>query len=96
MVRNLLCCNARCGLSWQYIVWQIYENRLDWFKLEEGRYIFLEPDADGVIRSAVFPGLWLALPALQQGNLAVVFAVLQQGLQTAEHQAFVERLEGRV
>ena len=75
MVRNLLCCNARCGLIWQYIVWQIYENRLDWFKLEEGRYIFLEPDADGVIRSAVFPGLWLALPALQQGNFAVVLGV---------------------
>ena len=60
MVTNLLCCNARCGLNWQYIVWQIYENRLDWFKLEEGRYILLEPDADGVIRCAVFPGLWLA------------------------------------
>ncbi len=80
----------------EYIVWQIYENRVDWFKLEEGRYISLEPDADGVIRSMVFPGLWLAVPALQQGNLAVVLAVLQQGLQTAEHQAFVERLEGRV
>ena len=80
----------------EYIVWQIYENRLDWFKLEEGRYISLEPDADGVIRSAVFPGLWLAVPALQQGNLAVVLAVLQQGLQTAEHQAFMQKLERRV
>lgn len=80
----------------EYIIWQIYENRLDWFKLEEGRYILLEPDAAGVIRCKVFPGLWLAVPALQQGNLALVLAVLQQGLQTAEHQAFVERLEGRV
>ncbi|KAB8317949.1 Uma2 family endonuclease [Tolypothrix campylonemoides VB511288] len=80
----------------EYIVWQIYENRLDWFKLEEGRYISLEPDADGVIRSGVFPGLWLAVPALREGNLAVVLAVLQQGLETPEHQAFVERLKGRV
>lgn len=80
----------------EYIVWQIYENRLDWFKLEEGRYLLLEPDADGVIRSVVFPGLWLAVPALQQGNLAVVLAVLQQGLQTAEHQVFIEKLESGV
>lgn len=80
----------------EYIVWQIYENHLDWFKLEEGRYISLEPDAAGVIHSQVFPGLWLAVPALQQGNLALVLAVLQQGLQTPEHQAFVERLRGRV
>lgn len=80
----------------EYIVWQIYENRLDWFKLEEGRYTSLEPDADGVIRSGVFPGLWLAVPALREGNLALVLAILQQGLQTAEHQAFVEKLKGRV
>ncbi|MBD2776254.1 Uma2 family endonuclease [Iningainema tapete] len=76
----------------EYIVWQIYENRLDWFILHEGRYISLEPDADGIIRSQVFPGLWLAVSALQQRNMAVVLAVLQEGLKTAEHQAFIERL----
>jgi Uma2 family endonuclease len=76
----------------EYIVWQIYENRLDWFSLQEGRYVPLEPDGVGVIRSSVFPGLWLAVNALREGDLAEVLAVLQQGLQTAEHQAFVEHL----
>jgi Uma2 family endonuclease len=76
----------------EYIVWQIYENRLDWFKLEQGRYVLLEPDADGIIRSQIFPGLWLAVPALREGKIAEVLAVLQQGLQTQEHQAFVEKL----
>ncbi len=76
----------------EYIVWQIYENRLDWYSLQEGRYVPLEPDAAGVIRSQIFPGLWLVVNALREGNLAEVLAVLQQGLQTAEHQTFVERL----
>lgn len=76
----------------EYIVWQIYENRLDWFSLQEGRYVSLQPDEAGVIRSFVFPGLWLAVNALRGGNLPEVLAVLQQGLQTAEHQAFVARL----
>ncbi len=76
----------------EYIVWQIYENRLDWFNLREGRYVLQELDSAGVIRSQIFPGLWLSVTALQTGNLAEVLAVLQQGLQTAEHQAFVERL----
>ncbi|GAA6617064.1 Uma2 family endonuclease [Scytonema sp. NUACC26] len=70
----------------EYIVWQIYENRVDWFRLEEGRYIPLEPDADGVIRSQVFPGLWLAVSALREGNVAEVLAVLQEGLQTPARQ----------
>ena len=77
----------------EYIVWQIYENRLDWFRLQEGRYVSFEPDAEGVIRSQFFPGLWLSVNALREGNLAEVLAVLQQGLQTAEHQAFAERLQ---
>lgn len=77
----------------EYIIWQIYENRLDWFHLEEGRYISLEPDSAGIIRSQTFPGLWLSATALRERNLAQVLAVLQQGLQTAEHQAFVEHLE---
>lgn len=77
----------------EYIVWQIYENRLDWFSLQSGRYVTLQPDPTGVIHSQIFPGLWLSVVALQAGNLAQVLAVLQQGLQTAEHQAFVKRLQ---
>lgn len=76
----------------EYIVWQSYENRLDWFRLQEGRYVALQPDEAGIIRSEIFPGLWLAVNALREGDMARVLAVLQQGLQTAEHQAFVERL----
>lgn len=64
-----------------------------WFSLREGRYLALQPDATGVIRSQIFPGLWLSVVALQAGDLAQVIAVLQQGLQTADHQAFVKRLQ---
>lgn len=76
----------------EYIIWQMYENRLDWFSLQEGRYVSLQPDEAGVIRSCIFPGLWLAIDALREGNLVQVLAVLQHGLHTAEHQAFVSRL----
>ena len=77
----------------EYIVWQMYENRLDWFILKEGRYIPLQADGSGIIRSEFFPGLWLAVDALREGNLASVLTTLQQGLQTDEHQKFVERLQ---
>ncbi len=44
----------------EYIVWQVFEQRLDWFYLQEGEYVPLPVDENGVIRSQVFPGLWLA------------------------------------
>jgi Uma2 family endonuclease len=41
----------------EYIVWQTYENHLDWFSLQDRRYVPLLPDERGIIRSRVFPGL---------------------------------------
>lgn len=76
----------------EYIVWQIYENRLDWFILSEGRYVALEPNENEILKSQVFPGLWLSVEGLRQRDRANLLAILQQGLQTPEHQEFVERL----
>lgn len=76
----------------EYLVWRVYNKKFDWFRLDRGEYILLEPNADGVICSQVFPGLWLAVSDLLEGNLAEVSAVLQKGLETAEHQAFVQSL----
>ncbi|AFY47721.1 hypothetical protein Nos7524_1860 [Nostoc sp. PCC 7524] len=76
----------------EYIVWQILENKLDWFRLIESEYIPLQPDADGIIRSQVMPGLWLAVPALLTGDMMQVLAVLQLGLNSSEHTEFVNSL----
>jgi Uma2 family endonuclease len=76
----------------EYIVWRVLENQLDWFSLQAEEYIRLEPDVMGVIKSLVFPGLWLAVESLLGGEMVKVLAVLQEGMQSAEHQEFVERL----
>jgi Uma2 family endonuclease len=76
----------------EYIVWQVFEQRLDWFYLQEGEYVPLPVDEDGVIRSQVFPGLWLAVDDLLAGNMGRVLAVLQEGLGSPEHTVFVEQL----
>jgi Uma2 family endonuclease len=77
----------------EYLVWRVHDQGIDWWRLQEGNYVSLPGDAEGIVRSTVFPGLWLAVPMLLEGNLAGVLAVLQQGLATPEHQAFVEQLQ---
>jgi hypothetical protein len=79
----------------EYVAWVVPERRLGWLELRDGRYAKRAPDADGVIRSAVFPGLWLAVEALLAGDYARVLAVLQEGLAAPEHAAFVARLAQR-
>jgi len=61
----------------EYLVWRVQEGELDWFRLNQGKYIKLAENADGIICSQVFPGLCLDKSALLAGNLAKVLAVLQ-------------------
>lgn len=65
----------RSGVQ-EYIVWQIYERRITWFRLEQGRYVEVEPDHRGVIESRVFPGLRLAVDAMLAGDYGRVLAEL--------------------
>jgi Uma2 family endonuclease len=76
----------------EYIVWQVLDQKLDWFYLNEGDYLSLPVDSDGIIRSQIFPGLWLAVEALLTGNLQQVLAVVQQGTRLPEHAEFVQQL----
>jgi hypothetical protein len=89
-VREKLGVYCRTGVR-EYVVWQTLDKRLDWFRLAEGEYLSLTPDADGTVHCEVFPGLRLAVPALLEGDLARVLSELQKGLETAEHAAFLSR-----
>jgi hypothetical protein len=79
----------------EYIALLLEKREIRWHVLEDGRYNLLSPDADGIWRSRVFPGLWLDGQALLKRDMQSVLAVLQQGLRTPEHQAFVEKLARR-
>ena len=76
----------------EYLVWQTFDNRFSWFRLEAGEFVLVEPDADGTIRSRAFPGLWLAASALLAGNMMEVLNQVQVGLASPEHQAFLRKL----
>jgi hypothetical protein len=76
----------------EYLVWRVLDGEVDWFRLREGDYQRLLPDSTGLLRSEVFPGLWLDVTALLAGDLARVLAVVQRGTASPEHAAFVARL----
>ncbi|MGB3262451.1 MAG: Uma2 family endonuclease [Microcoleus sp.] len=79
----------------EYLVWQTFENRLSWFRLQAEEFVLIEPDAGGIIRSSTFPGLWLAVPALLDGSMMEMLNVLQLGIADGAHQAFIQELAGR-
>lgn len=79
----------------EYLVWQTFENRFSWFRLQSEEFVLIEPDESGIIRSRTFPGLWLAVTALLEGRMLDVLNTLQTGLTSLEHQVFVQKLAER-
>jgi hypothetical protein len=49
----------------------------------------LDAAANGLLKSGVFPGLWLDAAALLRGDKKALLAVLQRGLGSPEHGAFL-------
>ena len=78
---------------WEYIVWRVEDGEIDWFVLREGRYARLKPTAGGILKSERFPGLWLDPKAVLEGDTPTMLRVLQDGLASPEHAAFVEILK---
>jgi hypothetical protein len=62
-----------------------------WFVNRGGTFEETFPD-DGLLRSQVFPGLWLDAQALLEFDGRRMLAALQQGLALPQHAAFAARL----
>lgn len=77
----------------EYIVWQVLDQKLTWFKLIEGEYIEQAPDENGILCSTILPGLWLNVNALLQDEMPQVLSILQQGIQSPEHEKFTKMLQ---
>jgi Uma2 family endonuclease len=79
----------------EYLAVLMREREIRWHQLAGDHFEVLPLPQDGVYRSAVFAGLWLDAAALLAGDLTRVLAVLNDGLRSPEHTAFVEQLASR-
>jgi Uma2 family endonuclease len=79
----------------EYLVWRTRDGEIDWFRLDEGKYAPVAADESCIVKSEVFPGLWLDRAALLRRDLPRVFAALQEGIASPEHAAFVEAIRER-
>lgn len=79
----------------EYCVVAVRTQKVFWFIRRRGKFKELAPGDDGILRSEVFPGLWLDPEALLACNGKRLLAVLRQGLASKEHAAFVAKLAAK-
>ena len=69
----------------EYIVADLPRGRVRWFVRDpDGLFVDLEPDADGLLKSRAFPGLWLDPAALFAEDLAALEAAVAAGVAARE------------
>jgi len=76
----------------EYVVWRVQEAAVDWFVLQDAKFIPLAADEHGIYRSQVFPGLWLNVPALLRRDAKALWATLDEGMATNEYREFAARV----
>lgn len=81
----------RAGVQ-EYVAVLLEESEVRWHRRRPNGFERMLAGSDGIFRSLVFPGLWLDAQALLGGDRLRLLAVLQRGLATPEHDAFVARL----
>jgi Uma2 family endonuclease len=74
----------------EYLAWITTEKQVFWWELHEGEYRGILPGNDGLLKSRVFPGLWLDVQALLRGDMKTVLAAVRAGCKSPEHAAFVK------
>ena len=61
----------------EYIVWRTLDQAIDWFILENDKYVELAPDEAGIMHSHEFEGLRLNVTAILNGDMSAVLKTLQ-------------------
>jgi Uma2 family endonuclease len=79
----------------EYVVVALRQQRVFWFVSRKSQFEELALAPDGIFRSEVFPGLWLDPNALLNLDAKRLHRVLQRGLKTKEHAAWVAELAKR-
>ncbi len=77
----------------EYLVIALRKQKVFWFGRRRGKFNEIPPGPDGILRSEIFPGLWLDPAALLDGDVKRLMAVLRLGLASPEHSTFVARLK---
>ena len=81
---------CRAGVR-EYLTVLLKPQQVIWRQLIRGRYSEIAPGEDGLLRSVVFPGLWLDAEAVRSKKKSIRTAV-EKGVKSPEHAAFVKRL----
>jgi Uma2 family endonuclease len=80
----------------EYVVVVVPSQEVHWFGRGKSGFKLLKPDTTGVLKSKVFPGLWLLPDAVFDRRATRLLATLRLGLASPEHAKFAAKLTAKL
>ncbi len=80
----------------EYVVVVVPTKTVHWFVRGKAGFEERKPDAAGVLKSKVFPGLWLLPDAVFDRRATRLLATLRLGLASPEHAKFAAKLQAKL
>ncbi|MFT3878951.1 MAG: Uma2 family endonuclease [Gemmatales bacterium] len=77
----------------EYLLWNTQADTITWFARNKNKFVAMKPNRAGIIQSKTFPGLWLDVAAMLEGDLTQVMKTLNEGLTSGPHVKYVKRFE---
>lgn len=77
----------------EYLIVIVQNQEVEWYTRVRDRFEALKQDAAGLLKSRVFPGLWLDPTAIFDDEPTRLLDVLNAGLASPEHAKFVKKLQ---
>ena len=80
----------------EYIVIETKRRTIHWFIRRDEKFVPLKLGGDGVLKSRIFPGLWLEPAAVFERSAKRLLTVLQLGFATPEYAKFAAKLQAKL
>lgn len=77
----------------EYLIVMVQNEDVEWYTRGKRGFEMIVPGPDGILKSRVFPGLWLDRTGIFTRTSKVIRAALAKGLAGPEHAKFVAKLQ---
>ncbi len=69
----------------EYVIVNEALTKIEWNRLNDGKFDSIEPDEDGRIKSSSLPGLWIPIDDLKKRDNWAIMACIEHGISRREH-----------
>lgn len=77
----------------EYLLWNTEAGTITWYARHKDKFVPMKSNRAGILKSKIFPGLWLEVAAMREGDMTQVMKTLYEGLASAPHRQYVKRFK---